>query len=125
MSTSHYLAKIKKKPNGDVAWVNDEEFQFHEIAFHDWMVEHTGYQVRSDEYHRLYKSNLQYLLSACRQVSNNRILANILLPTRGLPGNEPDYSHYYFSEVARTRDELERILTETDWETEEVYYYIC
>ena len=124
MSSSHYLSRIKKKSNGDIACVNDEEFKFHEIAFHDWIAEHTGYQVGSDEYHRLYESNIQYLLSVCRQVSNNHMLANILLPTRGLPGEEPDYSTHYFNEVNRTRDALVQILEEMDWDCEELYYYV-
>lgn len=90
-----------------------------------WLVEHTGYDDEANcVVHVLTKEHLENLLADCKAVQENHKLAPKLLPTsNGFFFGTEEYGGLYFDSIKETIEQLEKILAETDFETEEIVYW--
>lgn len=70
------------------------------------------------------KNILEQLVADCKEAIAHPELAPEIMPTSdGFFFGSTDYDEWYFDQLQETVDKVEQILKETDWETEEVFYY--
>ena len=73
---------------------------------------------------KVYKEDLEYLLDAVTEVLENREKAPELLPTSsGFFFGSTEYDDWYWQGLTETKEKLEEILRDTDWDNEEIYYW--
>ena len=121
MGLDMYLYR-KNKRTGD-----SDEAQYWRKAnwIRKWLVNHTDLDEDSNcEYTKLSKEILEQLIKDCEEVVKNHELASELMPTASkfFFGNT-EYSDYYFENLEYTAERLREIINETNWETEDIYYY--
>lgn len=120
MGLDMYLEKSK---------VNSKDYE--EVAYwrkanqiREWFNSHLEYGVENCEHTLVDKEDLEQLLEDCKKVLEDHTLAEELLPTSsGFFFGSTDYDEWYFEELEETIKMLERILKETDFENENIYYY--
>lgn len=120
MGLDMYLEKRKK---------NVQDAEYEEVAYwrkanqiREWFAEHVG--VANCEYSKVDKNMLIQLKSDCMKVLNDHSKAENILPTSsGFFFGSTEYDEYYFEDLKNTIDMLNKIIQETDWSTEEVFYY--
>ena len=123
MGLDMYLFKRKKnEPNGE-----PEEVAYWRKAnqIRNWIVNHTDYKENADcEEFKLTKYNLINLLEDCQTALENREMANMLIPTKsGFFFGNTDYNESYFWDLENTVRQLEKVINETDWNNEDIFYY--
>lgn len=91
----------------------------------NWIVQNTEYEADADcEDYLLDKETLENLVSDCKAVIANPTLADELLPTKsGFFFGSTEYDDWYFEDLKLTIKQVEKILKETDWDNEDIYYY--
>lgn len=120
MGLDMYLEKRK---------ANSEEYE--EVAYwrkanqiREWFNSHLENGVENCEYVQVSKEDLEQLLEDCKKVLENHDLAEDLLPTSsGCFFGSTAYDEWYFEDLEDTIKMLEKILKETDFENESIYYY--
>lgn len=120
MGLDMYLEKRNK---------NMQDAKYEEIAYwrkanqiREWFDKHVG--VENCKYVIIEKNMLIQLKNDCMKVLSDHSKATELLPTSsGFFFGSTDYDEYYFEDLEETVDMLTKIISETDWETEEVAYY--
>lgn len=90
-----------------------------------WLVEHTGYDEDANcVVYALTKDQLEALLADCKAVQENHKLAPEILPTEcGFFFDDEEYGGYYFDTLGETVEQLEEILADTDFESDEIVYW--
>ena len=90
-----------------------------------WLVVHTGYDAGANcSYHELTKDQIEALLADCKAVQGDHKLAHKLLPTGGgYFFGDVEYNDTYFDTLKRAIEQLETILVETDFQTDEIVYF--
>lgn len=92
-----------------------------------WFVDHTGYDPNNNcVEHPLTKENLEDLLADCRKIINDRSLETCMkeMPTmEGFFFGSTDYDNMYYDDIQSTIRQVEELLRDTNFETEEVFYY--
>ncbi len=90
-----------------------------------WIVDHTGYDADSNcSVYKLTKDQLEELLADCRAVQEDNMLAHRLLPTGGgYFFGAVEYNDIYFDTLKKAIEQLEEILIETDFQTDEIVYF--
>ena len=108
----------------------DEEMK--EVAYwrkanqiRNWIVEHTDYNINSNcEDYLLNKDILENLIADCKTVIENPIMADNIMPTKsGFFFGDTNYDNWYFAELKDTIKQVEKVIKETDWDNEDIYYY--
>lgn len=93
---------------------------------HRWFVEHVQDGEDDCDYHReVTASDLKELCSLCESVlaARDRKVSETVLPTQGgffFGGTE--YNECYYEDVEYTRERLEKVLKETDFEKQALFY---
>ena len=123
MGLDMYLYKKNKR-------TPDEKIQ--EVAYwrkanqiRNWIVTYTDYPRDADcEEFLLTKNNLEKLVKDCKTVINDPRSASILMPTQsGFFFGNTEYDKWYFKDLKNTVEQVEKVIKETDWDNEEIYYY--
>lgn len=131
MGLDMYLNRRKKFRKGDVEFNRLAEEASEEVCYwrkanqiRQWFVDHTDLMYDDNcRIIELSKEELKNLLNDCLSVTKDHSLARKLLPTQsGFFFGSTDYDEWYFKEVSRTADELQKILKETDFDTEVIEY---
>lgn len=88
----------------------------------NWLDKHVG--VENTTMTELSKETLEELLNDCKRVLENHILAPLVLPTSsGFFFGSTAYDEWYFDDLEQTVEMLERVIAETDWDSETIEYY--
>ena len=117
MGLDMYLFRREKRPEGEEVayWRKANQIR-------EWFDQHVG--VANCHETPLTKEILLDLHNDCISVLNNHDLAPIIMPTsEGFFFGSTEYDEWYFEDLKDTLKMLDKVLKETDWETEEVYYY--
>ena len=117
MGLDMYLYRRKKRPAGDQVayWRKANQIR-------EWFATHIG--VDNCKESPLTKEILMDLRDDCIKVIVNHNRAKELLPTSsGFFFGSTEYDDWYFKDLEDTVKMLDKIIHETDWENEEVYYY--
>ena len=93
-------------------------------AVHKWFVDNVQDGEDDCSAHReLTREDLEELRDLAHQVRCNPDLAEKLLPTEsGFFFGGTQYDDWYFEGIENTVDQLDKVLKETDFETEALYY---
>ena len=87
-----------------------------------WFDDHVGVENCTEA--PVTRDLLHELRDDCMQVLSNHDLAPILLPTQsGFFFGSTEYDEYYYDDLRDTVEQLGRILRDTVWADEEIYYY--
>lgn len=91
---------------------------------HAWFVKHIQDGEDDCDVHReVTKEDLQELLETVKTVQKNPLMADELLPTRsGFFFGGTEYDRWYFEDLRSTVEQVEKVLAETDFENEALYY---
>ena len=120
---------IYKTQKGEkINWKNWDEVN--EVAYwrkfnalHAWFVKHVQNGEDDCEEYILPKSKLDYLLEVLEDVNKRPQSAKRLLPTEsGFFFGGTEYDEYYYENVKRAIPVIHKIIEETDFETEDLYY---
>lgn len=127
MGLDMYIEKCNKfeDPNNENVVKDEIAYWRKANQIRQWIVDHTDYPDDADcEYHMLAKSDIEALLKDVKTVLEDHSKAEELLPTQsGFFFGSTDYDEYYFSDLEDTVEQLENILNDVDFETEDIYYY--
>lgn len=108
--------------------------EFEEVAYwrkanqiHNWFVKTIQDGKDNDETNckrfPVSKKVLENLLETVNKVLKNKDLASQLLPTTsGFFYGSIVYDSYYIYDLERTKEQITKVITETDFETEELFY---
>ena len=90
-----------------------------------WFVNNTSYPEDANcEKHLVTLEQLSQLLTDCEDVLAHRDMAEDILPTsEGFFFGGLDYDDSYYSDIEYTRREISKIIEETDFDKEDIYYY--
>lgn len=73
---------------------------------------------------QVYKEDLESLLTTIEDVLDHPEKAGVLLPpSSGFFFGSTEIDEYYWEDLRNTKEAIERILRETDWDTEDIYYW--
>jgi len=87
-------------------------------AIHKWFVDYCQDGVDECQETEVSSTKLEELLSLAKQVKANPALAEELLPPQsGFFFGSTDYDTWYFDDIEKTIDQLEKILAEPDGKT--------
>lgn len=116
MGLDMYLEKRKKPPYEEVAyWRKANQIR-------EWFNNKIG--VENCQHSEVSKELLEELVEDCKKVLADHDLAEELLPTSsGFFFGSQNYDEWYYGDLEQTVEMVERVIAETDWETEEVLYY--
>lgn len=89
----------------------------------EWFKNNLKEGIENCGYSSVTKEDLEKLISDCNTVLKSRDKAKDILPTSsGFFFGDTEYDEYYYEEIERTVEGMEKILKETDWETEAILY---
>jgi len=90
---------------------------------HGWFVENVQDGEDKCEEHKVSEEQLKELLEAINRVLNNHSLAEEILPTTsGFFFGGTEYDDWYFDNLKESKDIIEKVLAETDFEKQEIFY---
>lgn len=90
---------------------------------HRWFVENVQNGEDDCGYYPVTKEQLIELRDLCRDVLENRDLAELRLPTcAGFFFGSMNYDQWYFSDLEQTVEQITNILDSTDFDSEAIYY---
>lgn len=119
------LRSCYKKHDSFYKTIFEEIFYWRKINhIHNWFVENVQSGNDDCETYEVTKDHLVSFLTDIKAVLNDNELAKILLPT--LPGfffGPTEYGEIYFDALEVTKTELEKILDNTNFDTEIVFYH--
>lgn len=88
-----------------------------------WFVDNLDDEVQNLRHIRVTKENLISLVEVCKKVLEQPDLAPSLLPTSsGFFFGSSEYDEWYFEDLKMTVEEIEKVISETDWKTQDIYY---
>lgn len=91
---------------------------------HRWFVENVQNGVDDCGRYEVTKEQITELLNVTNKVLNNPESAETLLPTQsGFFFGDTEYDRWYYKDLNSTKEQLEKALSETDFEHEIVYYH--
>ena len=93
-------------------------------AIHRWFVENV--QNGEDDCGRypVSREQLEELLEICKDIKNYTEDPETLLPTQdGFFFGSTEYDEYYYEDIDRTIEILERVLAETDFDNYQITYH--
>lgn len=92
-------------------------------AIHNWFDKKFG-GIRNCDEVRVSKEDLEELVGVCKEVLGDLSKAPDMLPTtRGFFFGEVEYDEWYTDHLKSTIAQAEKVIEETDWETQIVYYH--
>ena len=115
MGLDMWIEKRQKEPVAEWRKAN---------AVHRWFEKYSeeGY-LENCEQMRVTKQMLEELLATCKKVKEDHSIAEKLLPTMdGFFFGDTKYSQSYFHDIDITIEQITKLLEETDFDKEELYY---
>ena len=105
-----------------------DEQKFEEVAYwrkanqiRGWFAEHLeGFE--DNQRTEVSKQELAELVDLCKKVLKDHRYTKKLPPTSGFFFGSSDVDDYYFAKIEDTIGMVQRVIDETDWDTEKVYY---
>lgn len=135
MGLDMFLMRGSKNLNDESFWGKAVEVGYWRKAnhIHAWFVDNCQDGIDECQTTEVDKKKLEELLSICRVIINpgggpvplvvKETLAHEKLPTReGFFFGGTEYDEYYYQDVKETMNILEKVLAETDFENESIYY---
>jgi len=106
---------------------NNTEIKYWRKAnqIHSWMNKNIS-PIDNCEFYYISKEQLQSLLDTCIEVNTRKDIDynNKNLPTsQGFFFGSDEYDDWYYNEVEQTIEALQKIIEETDFNNEEIYYW--
>lgn len=93
-------------------------------AIHNWFVGNVQNGIDECQYAVVSQAQLALLMNLVALVLQDHSLASKLLPTQnGFFFGGTDYDEWYFEKLSDTRGILERVLLETKWDEQIVFYH--
>ena len=116
MGLDMYLFKRKKVEPKEVGyWRKANQIR-------EWFAQNVG--VENCRETPLTRDILKHLRDDCLTVLANHDLAEEILPTQGgFFFGSTEYDEWYFKDLEDTVEIINKIMKETDWDKEEIYYY--
>ena len=91
---------------------------------HRWFVINVQNKKDDCNFYEVSKDKIIELLEICKKVKNHHTDAKELLPTAsGFFFGGTDYDNYYFNEITDTIKILTKVLEETDFDKQTIFYY--
>lgn len=91
---------------------------------HKWFVDNVQNGIDNCESYIVTKEKLEELLHITNEVLNEKNLCEKLLPSQsGFFFGSNEYDEYYFGDLKQTKKIIEKVLKETNFETEVIFYY--
>lgn len=122
MGLDQYLFKRRKGSSGD-----DEELMYWRKAnqIREWFVTNTDYPSSANcEEHVVTKEQLQKLVDDCKAALDTPNTADDVMPrSDGFFFGSQEYDELYFRDLKNTIDAVQHAIDDTDFDTEEVFYY--
>lgn len=119
----HFSSWDKEKKYPFSTMINNVGYWRKANQIHNWMVENVQDGVDDCNSYEISKEQLEELLSICKKISKNHSLAEKLLPTtRGFFFGSCEYDDYYFCDIDNTIEIIEKVLKDTDFDNEIVFY---
>ena len=135
MGLDMFLMRGSKNLNDESLWGKAVEVGYWRKAnhIHAWFVDNCQDGIDECQTTEVDKKKLEELLSICRIIINpgggpvplvvKETIAQEKLPTReGFFFGCTEYDEYYYEDVKETMNILEKVLAETDFENESIYY---
>ena len=113
---------VEKSDYFKIGWLGKEVAYWRKAnAIHRWFVENA--QNNKDEClpHLVSKEKLEELLLLAYEVKDHQV-PNKLPSQEGFFFGSTDYDELYYQDIDLTIDQLEKVLSETDWEKDSIYY---
>ena len=90
-----------------------------------WIVNNCGYPNNGNAIkYKLTKEDLENLIKDCKFVLDNRDNCENIMPTQsGFFFGSTGYDEYYFDDIEYTLQNVKKVLSEIDFEKEDVFYY--
>ena len=90
---------------------------------HKWFVDNVQNGIDECDAYIVTKEKLEELLHNTNEVLNDNSLCEKLIPSQGgFFFGSTNYDEYYFEDLKLTKEILEKVLKETDFETEVIFY---
>lgn len=113
---------ITKSKYFKIGWIGQEVAYWRKAnSIHRWFVENVQDCRDECKPHIASKEKLEELLLTCYDVVDKENI-NLLPSQGGFFFGSTDYDEWYFEDVRNTIEQLEKILKETDFEKETIYY---
>ena len=135
MGLDMFLMRGQKNLNEESLWDKGVKVGYWRKAnhIHAWFVDNCQDGIDECQTTEVDKEKLEELLSICRIIINpgggpvplvvKETIAQERLPTReGFFFGCTEYDEYYYEDVKETMNILEKVLEETDFENESIYY---
>lgn len=135
MGLDMFLMRGQKNLNEESLWDKGVKVGYWRKAnhIHAWFVDNCQDGIDECQTTEVDKKKLEELLSICRIIINpgggpvplvvKETIAQEKLPTReGFFFGCTEYDEYYYEDVKETMNILEKVLEETDFENESIYY---
>ncbi len=135
MGLDMFLLRGQKNLNEESLWDKGVKVGYWRKAnhIHAWFVDNCQDGIDECQTTEVDKKKLEELLSICRIIINpgggpvplvvKETIAQERLPTRaGFFFGGTEYDDYYYEDVKETMNILEKVLAETDFENESIYY---
>ncbi len=135
MGLDMFLMRGQKNLNEESLWDKGVKVGYWRKAnhIHAWFVDNCQDGIDECQTTEVDKEKLEELLSICRIIINpgggpvplvvKETIAQEKLPTReGFFFGCTEYDEYYYEDVKETMNILEKVLEETDFENESIYY---
>lgn len=135
MGLDMFLMRGQKNLNEESLWDKGVKVGYWRKAnhIHAWFVDNCQDGIDECQTTEVDKEKLEELLSICRIIINpgggpvplvvKETIAQEKLPTReGFFFGCTEYDEYYYEDVKETMNILEKVLAETDFENESIYY---
>jgi len=119
-----YSAQIKDDEYGYPHCYEQVAYWRKANAIHNWFVKHVqGGEDDCDVHREITAEDLLSLCNLCMIVKKEPKMAKTLLPTRsGFFFGDTEYDDWYMEDIDNTIEQIEKILEETDFSTEALYY---
>ncbi len=135
MGLDMFLMRGPKNVDDESLWDKAKEVGYWRKAnhIHAWFVDNCQDGIDECQTTEVDKEKLEELFSICRTIINpgggsvplieKESIAQEKLPTRqGFFFGGTEYDQYYYEDVDETMNILEKVLAETDFENESIYY---
>ena len=137
MGLDMYLHRVNKADRKKYKELKEQGYEdikldYEEVAYwrkanqiREWIVNNTKYESDWDCVSiKIGKKKLKKLRDDCKAVLEDHSKANELMPTSsGFFFGDTDYDEYYYNVLNNTVKMINKILDETDFETQRIEYY--
>lgn len=125
MGLDMYLRRKSKNETPDTKGVWEEVMYWRKAnQIREWFASHLENGVENCCYSYVSKEDLENLIKDCETVLADHDKAKKILPTSsGFFFGSTEYDEWYFDDLKETVEKLKEVISETDWNNQDVAYY--